>query len=87
MKKALVIMACIIISLSMVSCTFIESFLNSTPNKGYESVANKLSDAEFTFDIGGKERPLNYPLSTGRCYYVSSSYTGESDGSIEKPFI
>ena len=86
MKRALVIMACIILSLSMVSCTLIESLFNSVANKGYESVANKLPDAEFTFDIGGEERPLNYPLSTGRCYYVSSSYTGESDGSIEKPF-
>lgn len=52
-------------------------------NEKYVDVANTPFDKEFSFTTGLEENSLDYPLSSGRKFYVSSSGNDSNDGLSE----
>lgn len=55
-------------------------------NEGYVSVKGMKETHSFSFSSSLEDEEKLYPLSNGDTYYVSSSFTGISNGSLEAPF-
>lgn len=55
-------------------------------NEGYSSVKGVTETHSFSFTSNLENEEKLYPLSTGDNYYVSSSFTGVSNGTLEAPF-
>ena len=85
MKKILCLFLLIFYIGSLFSCN-----INKNPdivqNEPYEDVKNLAADVEFNLHSNLDPQKAEYPLSTGKVYYVSSDGNDENDGlSISSP--
>ena len=85
MKKILCLFLLIFYIGSLFSCN-----INQNPdivqNEPYEDVKNLAADVEFNLHSNLDPQKAEYPLSTGKVYYVSSDGNDENDGlSISSP--
>ena len=85
MKKILCLFLLIFYIGSLFSCN-----INQNPdivqNEPYEDVKNLAADVEFNLHSNLDPKKAEYPLSTGKVYYVSSNGNDENDGlSISSP--
>lgn len=75
MKKIIMFLMCMSLVLVFSGCNVI-----SKTNKEYVDLKDKKANYEFSFNDSSLQEESLYPLSTGTCYYVSSTGNDSNDG-------